>query len=184
MARSAHHVSRRPRMPFPLDAAGVSISFGPRTLLDDVRVQLAAGDRVALVGPNGSGKTTLLRILAGADPAPPGARVRRAPGAQVAYLPQVSEDAPSVRALLRARTGVAEAEAAMDALAARLEGGELDAVEPHAAALERWLALGGDDLASRLPRALTRVGLEPTLLDRPTATLSGGQRARTGLAAL
>ncbi len=171
-------------MPFPLDAAGVSLSFGPRTLLHDVRVQLAAGDRVALVGPNGSGKTTLLRILAGADPAPPGARVRRAPGAQVAYLPQVTEDAPSVRALLRARTGVAEAEAAMDGLAARLTDGDLEAVEPHGAALERWLALGGDDLAARLPGAVARVGLAPELLDRATRSLSGGQRARAGLAAL
>lgn len=39
-----------------------------RRLLDDVSVQLAAGQRVALVGPSGSGKSLLLRALARLDP--------------------------------------------------------------------------------------------------------------------
>jgi ABC-2 type transport system ATP-binding protein/lipopolysaccharide transport system ATP-binding protein len=33
--------------------------------LDDVTVEIAHGDRVALVGRNGAGKTTLLRVMAG-----------------------------------------------------------------------------------------------------------------------
>jgi ABC transport system ATP-binding/permease protein len=56
-----------------LETEDVSISAGPRTLLDHITWQLGPGDRVGVVGVNGSGKTTLLRLLAGTlDPSPPG----------------------------------------------------------------------------------------------------------------
>jgi ATPase subunit of ABC transporter with duplicated ATPase domains len=169
-----------------LDARQISRHHGARTLLDAVDVHVGAGSRIALIGPNGSGKSTLLRILAGLEP-PDGGTVRA--HGRVGYLPQLaSESAAAGRATVRAtildRIGVARASRRLDALARRLADGDLDAVEPHAAALERWLALGGDDADARLGIAAADLGLDAALLDRPLASLSGGQAARAGLAAL
>ncbi|MEE4024574.1 ABC transporter ATP-binding protein [Gordonia sp. PKS22-38] len=46
-------------------ARSVSVSFGDRTALDDVTVEVPAGQVVALVGGDGAGKSTLLRAFVG-----------------------------------------------------------------------------------------------------------------------
>lgn len=48
-----------------LEARNLSGVRGPRTLFENLSLQLAAGEALELRGPNGSGKSTLLRILAG-----------------------------------------------------------------------------------------------------------------------
>ena len=44
-------------------------AFGGAEILRDVRLDLAPGERVAVVGRSGAGKSTLLRIIAGVDTA-------------------------------------------------------------------------------------------------------------------
>jgi heme exporter protein A len=44
--------------------SGVRKAFGPALVLDDIALDVRAGEAVALLGANGAGKTTLLKIMA------------------------------------------------------------------------------------------------------------------------
>jgi ABC-type Fe3+/spermidine/putrescine transport system ATPase subunit len=46
---------------------GISRSFGSVLAVDDVSLDIAAGEFLSILGPSGCGKTTLLRIIAGLD---------------------------------------------------------------------------------------------------------------------
>jgi len=51
-----------------LVARGLRKSFGDLVVLEDLDLQVAAGQTLALLGPSGCGKSTLLRILGGLEP--------------------------------------------------------------------------------------------------------------------
>lgn len=55
-----------------LEARGLSVARGARTILHAVDLALHAGEAVALVGPNAAGKSTLVRALVGLLPAAAG----------------------------------------------------------------------------------------------------------------
>ena len=45
----------------------VTKGYSSRTILDDVTLGIAEGDRIGVVGKNGDGKSTLLRMVAGVE---------------------------------------------------------------------------------------------------------------------
>ena len=50
-----------------LEIQGLSKSYGPEPVLDDVHLSLAPHETVSVLGRSGSGKTTLLKIIAGLE---------------------------------------------------------------------------------------------------------------------
>ncbi|MDR6201122.1 ATPase subunit of ABC transporter with duplicated ATPase domains [Microbacterium sp. SORGH_AS428] len=160
--------------------------YGHRTLFEGVELTVAPGDVIGVVGANGAGKSTLLRLLAGVDQ-PQGGSVSLAPAdAFVGWLPQEHERVAgeTVSAYIARRTGCAQASVQMDAAAAALADPDaVGADDAYATALERWLASGAADLEERVPAVLADLGLQLDA-DALMTSLSGGQAARVGLAAL
>ena len=165
-----------------LNAKGVSVAYGALVVLHNADLVVAAGDRIAVVGPNGVGKSTLLRVLAGELP-PDSGRVTSA--GTVGYLPQERDrrDGETAVAYLARRTGVASAEREMLAASDDLASARPGAAEDYATALDAYLSLGGPDLEARAGELAAELGL-PADLDREAAGLSGGQLARLALAAV
>ncbi len=126
--------------------------------LGPVDVEIRAGERVGLVGPNGCGKTTLLGMLLGRVPLVAG-DAGLGPSTVVGELDQA-------RALLEAGS---EGEDEEDG-----EGGTL---------VQAFAAAAG--LLQREARSLlAKFGLTASHVERPTTTLSPGERTRAELALL
>ncbi|MFE5331370.1 ABC-F family ATP-binding cassette domain-containing protein [Embleya sp. NPDC056575] len=163
----------------------LAAGHGDRVLFSGLDLVIAPGDVVGLVGVNGAGKSTLLRLLAGLATPEAGSVQLSPPTASVGHLPQEPERRPgeTVRAFLARRTGVAAAQAALDAATEGLVEGRAGADDEYSVALDRWLDLGGADLEERAEEVAAELGLAVDL-DREMTALSGGQAARAGLMSL
>ncbi len=147
---------------FPLLAAEhVSKRYGAVLALDDVSLEVARGESIALVGESGSGKTTLLRCFNRLTE--PDAGVVRLRGIDLRELDPI---------IVRRSVGYVPQ-----------DGGLL----PHwrvlrNVALVPWLK-HQPDATARAESALSRVGLDPAAFGaRWPGELSGGQRQRVAIA--
>jgi len=70
-----------------LSLNAVNLEIGGKTLLENINLQLNAGEIVTVVGPNGAGKTTLLRVALGLQK-PTSGKVQSESGITIGYVPQ------------------------------------------------------------------------------------------------
>jgi ABC transport system ATP-binding/permease protein len=70
-----------------VEAKGISKAFDERTIVGNVSVRIARGDRIGIVGANGSGKTTLISLLTGQSE-PDSGTIKRGTNVQMHVLDQ------------------------------------------------------------------------------------------------
>jgi len=144
----------------------VSFGYGaPNAVLRDVSLDIASGERVAIVGPSGSGKSTLASLLVHlADPSTGAVRLNgvdlkeTAPAELNRRIALMTQDAPVFNDTIRNNLLIGE---------------------PTADDRRLWLALtavGLDDAIRQLPRGLG------TMLGEAGSGLSTGQSRRIALA--
>ena len=164
----------------------LELRAGARLLLEHASFQVAAGDKIGLVGRNGAGKTTLLRILA-AEGQPAAGKVLS--NETIGYLPQDTRsgdlDALATDRILQAR-GLDEVMAGMRRAEAGMADADPDrrdaAVRRYSQLEERLTVLGGYAAEAEAAALASSVGLPGAVLKQPLRTLSGGQRRRVELA--
>ncbi|HRQ00327.1 MAG TPA: ABC-F family ATP-binding cassette domain-containing protein, partial [Terrimesophilobacter sp.] len=154
----------------PLQASGLSKSYGSLEIFTAVDLAIDRGSKVVILGLNGAGKTTLLRILAGVDD-PDTGEVHPGHGLKVGYYAQEHETIDVARSVLQnmlsASPSLTETEARR-VLGSFLFTGD-DAYKPAG------VLSGGEK--TRLALAMIVVsGANLLLLDEPTNNLDPASR--------
>jgi len=141
-----------------VDVRSVTKAWGDTRALDNVSFSVGKGDLVVLLGPSGCGKSTMLRLIAGLDEAASGA---------------IMIEGRDAGGLTGAARGVAMVFQSY-------------ALFPHLTVADNitfGLSVRGisrQEMARRLDKIASLLGLEP-LLRRKPAQLSGGQQQRVAL---
>ncbi|MGD8399288.1 MAG: ABC-F family ATP-binding cassette domain-containing protein, partial [Anaerolineae bacterium] len=172
----------------------VSHRYVVEPVLEGVRWEIKAGQKIGLVGPNGAGKSTLLRLIADRLKADAGF-VRRHKELRVGYLAQepaldpartVWDEVVSASPhLIRVQDMLHHLEARMgDPTVYEDESALARVLAAHARAQDEFERLDGYRYENRAREALQTLGFAKADLDLPVGALSGGQKKMAGLAKL
>ncbi|TPF96913.1 ABC transporter [Bifidobacterium sp. UTCIF-39] len=169
-----------------IDAQGLEIRIGARTLLHPTDFHVAKGDRIGLVGRNGAGKTTLTRVITGSM-LPTAGKVRVS--GKLGYLPQDThtgdQDQTALDRIMSARD--------INTILTRIRKAEKEMTNPDPDIMEKAMRrydkaqqdfenAGGYAVQSEAIVMAESLGLDQEVLKRELGTLSGGQRRRIELA--
>lgn len=171
-----------------------TVSLAGRIIFSELSWEIQRNQRVGLVGPNGVGKSTLLKLIAGELSADAG-NIFRQSGLTWGRLIQEPELDNGCTVWEEARQAIPEIAAVETRLRSLEEKmgrpevyGDPDSLErvmhAHERALAEYERLDGVRYEAKVKEALTRLGFEPEMWDRPTKVLSGGQKKLILLAKL
>ena len=164
-----------------LSTTNVSKAYGDRILFSGLTLNVAAGERIALIGSNGSGKTTLLDILAG-DMSPDTGSICKHRNATIGYLKQEPTRVSGKTLIQEVLEESSEVTALRDRIAATHESLALQTNSGNQGELLRQLsqldkALEAADGGYREHEAkaiLSGLGFKQTDFLRPLGEFSGG----------
>lgn len=171
----------------------LTYTVGARTILNNIEITIADGDRVAIVGPNGAGKSTLLKLILGNIEPSDGKIMMTRGGGDIGYMPQHLADLgelPSISVtdfMLSGRKLDTLMKTIEDKLHEMNQSGLTEAdsmrlAHEYSEAFEQFLAKGGYDAEGELLEVLLGMGLSELDLDQDINTLSGGQKTKLAFA--
>ncbi|MBX9703149.1 MAG: ATP-binding cassette domain-containing protein [Silvanigrellaceae bacterium] len=148
----------------------LDLSFGDKTLFDNLDFSIKNGEVATIVGENGCGKSTFLKILAG-HPLPCSGKITIC--GKIAYLPQSFEELDDdIPALLHMLYLENDNERFQNALNDNL------LFSPE------WVQSVKQEGVHKLLRELSKIGIDYETLKKPFQYLSGGQKTKAVLSAL
>jgi len=169
----------------------INLSFGGRTLLNDISFLINPKDRIGLVGNNGAGKTTLLKIIMGLQ-IPDAGTVEKPSGLTMGYLPQQMRHIDSKTLFNEAKTAfseILELENKILILNHEIEKRTdyhseeyLKLINKVSDMNTRIEILGASKINEQIEKTLLGLGFVLTDLTRQTKEFSGGWRMRIELA--
>ena len=150
-----------------IDVKGLTKSYGPRTVVDNVSLNVRAGEVVGLLGPNGAGKTTTFYMVVGLVRPNDGSVLLAAEGG-------AAVDITHQPMHVRAREGLGYL-AQESSVFRRLS------IEDNIRLIWQQRGVSRHEQDERLPLLLGEFGLEH-LIHARAETLSGGERRRVEIA--
>ena len=148
---------------------GVSASYGPVQVLDDVSFDIYRGRTVAVVGESGSGKSTTARVITGLLPPTKGEVLFDGKPLPAKYTDRTKDQLRQAQMIYQM---------ADTALNPKKTIGEI-----IGRPAQFYGGLKGADLKKRVDGLLDQIELEPSLYyHRRPSELSGGQKQRVGIA--
>jgi ATP-binding cassette subfamily F protein 3 len=169
-----------------LTLAGISKTYGGRTLFADATLQVNREDRIGLVGANGAGKSTLFSIVLG-DETPDAGEISRERNLTLGHLPQ--ESAPvGDETVIELASAIAPDFVKLRRILKAWEADHpVEALHPeevHDDVHDRFNELDGWRVEAKAKQILAGLGFREKDFERPARELSGGWVMRTHLARL
>lgn len=168
---------------------GLSLSFGVKSVLQNISFSLDETDRLGIIGVNGCGKSTLFKLMTG-ELSPDEGAVYISKDKSVGILRQddafadfsdEDSEASALEVMYHSFPHLLRAEARLSELEALLPSGDPSAVAEYSALNERFIRDGGLEFRARCASTLLKMGFDTEMQKRPISAFSGGQRTRLAL---